>query len=243
MSLKFVRFFLAQAYKFILLLLTISLLWSCNQQVQNSSIYLTYDDGPDPEYTLALLDVLEQHNIKATFFVTGQQAEKYPEIVLKVFHAGHTIANHSYAHRNANDMTYAEIAKSYEETDSIIRAITGQASILFRAPFLSISDDSREFLCKTNSNSVGVDMSGRDWATQKPDEIMDNLFGELDNINVNDGVILLHDGGSGQSGTRQGTIEATQRLIPLLKKQGFTFANKPPLHKMQITDRECDKIN
>ncbi|MDT0596654.1 polysaccharide deacetylase family protein [Glaciecola petra] len=240
MSFTLVRFFLIQAFKCIFLLVTISLLWSCSLQAQQSPIYLTYDDGPDPQYTLALLDVLAQHNVKATFFVTGQQAKKHPEIVLKAFHAGHTIANHSYAHRNAKDMSYDEIAKSYEETNSVIRAITGQKSILFRAPFLSISEDSQAFLCKTSSNSVGVDMSGKDWATQKPDEIMKNLFGDLNNININGGVILLHDGGSGLSGTRQGTIEATQRLIPLLKNQGFTFADNPPLHKMQIADSECE---
>lgn len=240
MSSKIFQKPLMRAYRYLMFIIAMTFLLACSNSTPNSTIYLTYDDGPSPKDTIALLDVLERHDVKATFFVTGQHAEKYPEIVLRTFKAGHTIANHSYAHRNSKDMSYAEIEESYERTDEIIREITGQQNILFRAPFLSLSDDSIAFLCNTNRNSVGVDMSGKDWETQNPEEIIDNLFGDLDSINIKDGVILLHDGGGGAPGSRQGTVIATQMLIPMLKRKGFTFSNEPPKHNMQISANGCD---
>jgi peptidoglycan/xylan/chitin deacetylase (PgdA/CDA1 family) len=233
--------FLAKTKMIIALLIIATLsLVACNRVPDAQRIYLTFDDGPDPKYTPALLNVLEKHNVKATFFVTGAQSEKYPEIVKQTYEAGHIIANHSYAHGNAEQMTYAQIEASYDRTDKIIRDITKQDIILFRAPFLRVSPDSRAYLCKHNRNSIGADWNGLDWETQDPQEIIDNLFIRKDFISEKgEVVVLLHDGGQGENGTRQGTVDATDEFITMMRARGVTFANTAPMHKMQISEADC----
>lgn len=205
-------------------------------------IYLTYDDGPDARFTQPLLDVLQKHGVKATIFVTGENAEKHPDIVRKAFDAGHTIGNHSYSHRHAEEMSYVEIVQSYERTDKIIRSITGQKEILFRAPYLGISTDSRAYLCKMGRNSVAVERGGRDWETQDPEKIIDNiLHKELPEAQKTglDAVVLLHDSGQGDFGTRQGTVDATDMFIPMMRAKGYVFADGPPAHAWQLSEEDC----
>lgn len=226
---------------FLLMLVCVIGLTSCAQKPLPPQIYLTYDDGPDPKFTPRLLDVLKKHGVKATIFVTGENAQKHPEIVKRAFDAGHTIGNHSYAHRRASDMSYDEIAHSYARTDKIIRAITGQKDILFRAPYLNVSDHSKSYLCKTGSNSMFVDMAGVDWKTQNPDEIIDNIlhkprYTKNDEKNP---VVLLHDSGQNNFGTRQGTVDATDKFIPMMRAKGYVFADVPPKHKWQLSATDC----
>lgn len=211
----------------------------------SKQFYLTYDDGPDPVFTPRLLSVLDKHGVKATLFVTGENAEKYPEIVLKAHKAGHTIGNHSYAHRRASDMTYQEIEQSYERTDLIIRAITGQSKILFRAPYFNTSPDSRAYLCKIGRNSVFTDISGKDWETQDPETIIENLFHKRLPTAKPIGespVVLLHDSGQGDFGTRQGTVDATDTFIMMMRAQGHDFSDMPPTHRWQLTKEECANL-
>ncbi|MDN4504377.1 polysaccharide deacetylase family protein [Alteromonadaceae bacterium BrNp21-10] len=226
-------------------LLTLFGLTACSQQPAPQVIYLTFDDGPDPKFTPSLLDVLEKHGVKATLFVTGENAEKHPEIVRSAFEAGHTIGNHSYQHGRASDMSFEEIAQSYERTDKIIRSITGQQEILFRAPYLDISPDNRSYLCKVGSNSVDIDMMGWDWETQDPLEIIDNILHKqatnAPETELNP-VVLLHDSGQGEFGTRQGTVDATDMFIPMMLAKGFVFADEPPAHKWQLSEKDCSGV-
>ncbi|MGJ8679444.1 polysaccharide deacetylase family protein [Paraglaciecola sp.] len=216
-------------------------LTSCAQKPEKPLIYLTYDDGPDPQFTPNLLDVLEKHGVKATIFVTGENAEKHPEIVQRAYKAGHTIGNHSYAHRRASDMSYEEIAESYSRTDKIIRGITGQTDILFRAPYLNVSKESQSYLCKIGKNSMFVDMVGKDWETQVPEEIIKNMLNKpayVSKTEINP-VVLLHDSGQKDFGTRQGTVDATDKFILMMRAQGYEFADQAPTHKWQLSAEDC----
>jgi len=101
-----------------------------------NGIWLTLDDGPDPETTPAILELLDRHSAKATFFVIGKEAEKYPELVREIAARGHQLANHTYSHPLASFWchgairTYREIARCQE----VLEKITGDAPRLFRAP-------------------------------------------------------------------------------------------------------------
>jgi peptidoglycan/xylan/chitin deacetylase (PgdA/CDA1 family) len=227
----------------LILIMALSLI-ACSTIPEKPQIYLTYDDGPDPQFTPNLLDVLEKHGVKATIFVTGENALNHPEIVRRAFDAGHTIGNHSYAHKRADSMSYKEIADSYSRTDKIIRSITGQKDILFRAPYLNVSAESKSYLCKIGSNSVFVDMAGVDWKTQNPDEIINNIlhkprYTKTDEKNP---VVLLHDSGQNDFGTRQGTVDATDKFIPMMRAKGYEFADHAPSHKWQLTEENCAKL-
>lgn len=99
-------------------------------------LWLTIDDGPDPEDTPALLKILDRHGIKATFFVMGQKAQAHPELIRQIHDAGHGIGNHTWSHPQASFWckgpwaTYREIARCQQ----IIHAILGRSPALFRAP-------------------------------------------------------------------------------------------------------------
>ncbi|WND02948.1 polysaccharide deacetylase family protein [Temperatibacter marinus] len=198
-------------------------------------VYLTYDDGPESLYTPHLLDVLKKHQVKATFFVTGLNVETYPDVVKRAFQEGHIIANHSYAHKSARDMTGAEFKLSIEKTDSLIRHLTAQKDILFRAPYLHIADSNKSYLCKNKRNSMDATMVGKDWETQDPDQIIDNLMKDL----KPEAVILLHDDGGGPNGTRMGTVAATDKLIPLLRAKGYRFGTAETITHWQLKALDC----
>lgn len=99
-----------------------------------SSIYLTYDDGPDPDVTPVLLDLLDEYGAKATFFVIGREADKYPDIVRDICVRGHRVANHSYEHINFGGSALQVQLAEIDKTNQRLRFITGQECKVFRPP-------------------------------------------------------------------------------------------------------------
>jgi len=101
-----------------------------------NGIWLTLDDGPDPKTTPVILNLLDSHCAKATFFVIGERAEAYPQLILDIQKRGHQVANHTYTHPQASFWchgpirTYREIARCQQ----VLKKITGKAPLLFRAP-------------------------------------------------------------------------------------------------------------
>lgn len=112
---------------------------SLSPSVRN--LYLTYDDGPNPDVTPSLLDLLDKYEAKATFFVIGELAEKHPDIIRDIIKRGHTIANHSYSHRKFSTLSTKERMEEINQTNSVLLNITGQQCKIFRPPqgTLSIS--------------------------------------------------------------------------------------------------------
>ncbi|KAA9005369.1 polysaccharide deacetylase family protein [Paenibacillus spiritus] len=96
---------------------------------------LTFDDGPDPEYTPRLLDLLKEHDAKATFFVVGAHAERHPELIRRMHDEGHLIGIHNYVHKSNWIMRPGTVRKQIQRTDDIIHSITGQRSIYYRPPW------------------------------------------------------------------------------------------------------------
>jgi len=200
-------------------------------------IALTFDDGPHPKYTPALLAVLYKHNVKATFFMVGENIEKHPDIAEAVHAAGHAIGNHSYQHISADNHTFQSFKISFEKTDALIKEIIGNRSPYYRAANFSISDDSKKYLCEKGHQSITANASGKDWATQNVIDIMERIDDAMKDINV----ILLHDSGQGDFGTRMGTVNATDRLITRYKAEGFRFVllGEVPLDRFSKPD--CSK--
>ncbi len=98
-------------------------------------VALTFDDGPDPDYTEMLLDGLKKRNVKATFFLLGKQAEAYPDIVKRMHKEGHMIGNHSYDHVNLANLSKTDAAKQIRMTSEAIHKITGEYPQYLRPPF------------------------------------------------------------------------------------------------------------
>ena len=99
-------------------------------------IYLTFDDGPDPKSTIEVINVLREYNVNATFFLTGENASEYPEVVNKILEMGHAIGEHSYRHTHAWRSGPIKTAKDLLQGKKIIeKFVNGNGKVLFRPPF------------------------------------------------------------------------------------------------------------
>ncbi|MDW5418055.1 polysaccharide deacetylase family protein [Iodobacter sp. CM08] len=186
---------------------------------QRKQMALTFDDGPT-EHTRELLKVLKKHNIHATFFWLGKQAEQFPNIVKEAAAAGHTIGNHSYDHPYSSKLS-ASVFNSSQivPTQKIFQSILGFAPTLFRPPYGDLSDAEMALLQKNNMHAISWSVDTRDWLVAwnkgQPAEIEKVVL----NYAHPEAIVLMHDGG----GPRQSTIAAVDAFIPKLKEQGYEF--------------------
>ena len=179
------------------------------------AIALTYDDGPNPPYTEELLQVLAQHNAKATFFAVGQQLEQYAETARSILDQGHELGNHSYSHAKLIYRRRRFVEQEVTRTDELLRSLGAPEPIHFRAPFGFKRWTLPHVLKRLNKTSVLWNIDPRDYCARSAEEVVEGVVKQ-----VRPGaIVLLHDGG----GDRELTIEATNQLIPQLRQQGYQF--------------------
>ena len=184
------------------------------------TVYLTFDDGPSDRVTPKILDVLDEENVKATFFIIGQQAERRDYLIKREAESGHTVAVHSYTHN------YSEIYSSprsliadIDRCNDVIESITGRRSDLYRFPGGSYG--LREELIAA---AAGHGMRYVDWNASTRDAECPGSAGQLFDSAVAtsaglDRIVLLsHD-----STYKTSTPEATRRLIKYYRENGYTF--------------------
>ncbi len=187
-----------------------------NQRV----VALTFDDGPSPPYTDRLLDVLAKHNVKATFFMIGNRVQQYPETVRRVIAEGHQVGNHSYSHPVLGFLPAASVRREIERTDALLRQIGVKGEIVFRAPVLTRFLPVAWVLARQRRAHVSCNVWSWDWTTQNPDRITKTVLKKVKPGSI----IVLHDGkGVYGNAKRLGTVEATDRIITALKREGYTF--------------------
>lgn len=180
-----------------------------NAQQEKKKIALTFDDGPHPQYTLEMLDVLKERNVKATFFLLGEEVEKYPEIVKKIQEEGHLIGNHSYKHEQLSRLTMKEACAQVNRTNKLIYDITGVYPSYLRPPF---GDWHEKLDSEVNMVEVLWDVDTLDWSSQNHTRIVNKV---LKNVQEND-IILMHDG-------YETSVTAAKEIIDTLEKQGYEF--------------------
>ncbi|HEX6420357.1 MAG TPA: bifunctional polysaccharide deacetylase/glycosyltransferase family 2 protein [Acidimicrobiales bacterium] len=191
------------------------------------TISLTFDDGPDPVWTPKILDVLHRHGVPATFFVTGEQSVRHPEIVDRLVDEGHAIGNHTFSHPW---LTPENAHQELVTTDRIIRSTTGTATTLFRMPYdgdRSGSLGSEGINAMLEAQRLGYlisldDFDTTDWRygdrRTRPADPIPLPSTHMDNITV-----LLHDGG----GNRAETVRYLERIIDWGRANGYTFHTLP----------------
>ena len=180
--------------------------------VENKYIALTFDDGPHEEHTIRLLDALLERDIKATFFVLGYEAEKHPEIILRMYNEGHSIGNHTINHYDLTIKSREVILYEIEETNRIIYDILGKNPTLFRPPFGNRNDLVIEVAKELNLPLILWSIDPEDWRVRDAEVIRDAILGSVHN----GGVILLHD-------IVESSIDAAIMAIDILIEQGYTF--------------------
>ncbi|HLA53162.1 MAG TPA: polysaccharide deacetylase family protein, partial [Flavitalea sp.] len=192
----------------------------------HKQVILTFDDGPDPEYTPQVLDILKKEKVPAAFFIVGMQAENNLPLLKRIYNEGHEIGNHTFTHPNIATVSTERAATEMETTRLLIEAITGRSTVLFRAPYNADAEPTSEAELKPvalskqkNYYTVGESIDPSDWEKGvSADTVYARTIRQYE-TNPEKGIILLHDAG----GNRQATIDALPRIIHYFKSKGVGF--------------------
>lgn len=182
-------------------------------------IALTFDDGPDEDFSPQILDILKKYNAKATFFVVGQKVGWHPEIVKRAYEEGHEIGNHTFSHINVGKRSEYEILTEIEKTQKAIKDVIGKEPELFRPPYRAISRSMFEIIKSKNMKVVlWSDLDARDWSNPGVYNIVKTIQEKADSGSI----VLLHDYNTVRNNKSQ-TIQALETIIPEMQKQGYKF--------------------
>ena len=185
-------------------------------------VALTFDDGPDPEFTAQILDTLKARGAVASFFVVGRQVQRLPELTRRIANEGHEIGNHSWSHPDLTGLSESAIKMELAATGRVIEAVTGHRPMLFRPPYIGDARPSTEERLRPMAvaNALGYRVAGlevdtKDWFETNPQTIVANAIHGVERGNGR--IILLHDAG----GDRSSTIAALGPLIDSLRARGY----------------------
>ncbi|MFC8778710.1 polysaccharide deacetylase family protein [Streptomyces nigra] len=179
-------------------------------------VNITIDDGPDPNWTPQVLDVLREHGVKATFCMVGTQAKAYPDLVKKVVAEGHRLCDHSVSHDTAMDKN-SQTYQSQQILDAermITEASGGVRPMYYRAPGGAFTPYSRKLAASRGMRPLGWNVDTKDFERPGADAIVATVQREL----ANGPTLLFHDAG----GDRSQTVQALRRVLPWLAAQGYT---------------------
>lgn len=179
-------------------------------------IALTFDDGPHPRYTRQILDILKKEEIKATFFVIGENIGYYDEgIVADIISEGHELGNHTFNHEHTKNMTAEDFYDDVRSCHKLIKDKYGYDMKIFRPPEGYIDDKVKNIACELDYSIIIWSIDTKDWEHVGSDLIVGNV-----EKNASDGdIILMHDYVSKPNTT----IGALERVIKNLKEQGYRF--------------------
>ena len=155
-----------------------------------SLVSFTFDDGPDEQETPKVLDALADHGAQATFFILGEKARRYPELVRAIRAAGHEIGSHSDVHHRLTDLPLRRVAAEIHRSKRDLEAILGDPVSLFRPPFGFLTRGGYLVARSLSLDVVGWSAEARDWLELPVDELVGNALHDL----RPGGILLLHDG-------------------------------------------------
>lgn len=184
-------------------------------------IALTFDDGPNPKTTPAVLKVLKDKNVQATFFVLGENAKEYPALVAKIVQNGNEVGTHAYTHRHLKDLSREECAKELDDTEKVI-AESAPRPHLFRPPGGLYDDKVIEEAEKRGYQTILWSVDPLDWKNPSVDYVVQTVMKKAQS----GGIILLHDGLYPVP-----TPRALGQIIDLLRQKGYTFVTVDQLLK------------
>lgn len=229
--------------KKLLLMAAVGMFFGCGQnqkagqEVKTDSIEsskliaLSFDDGPNVTTTVKMLDMLEKHDVKGSFFVIGKNINEESAVVMKrAFDMGCDIQNHSQTHSAMPQLTAQQIKDEIEYTSAMVEKYIGVRPTFFRPPFIAVNDVMYEnielpFICGVGCN----DWEPQVTAAQRAEMVIKNAA---------DGqIILLHDFEGNDS-----TVAALDVIIPTLKEQGYQFVTVPELFKVKNVTPERNKL-
>ncbi|NLM41860.1 MAG: polysaccharide deacetylase family protein [Firmicutes bacterium] len=187
----------------------------------SNKVAITFDDGPSMEFTPAILDILAEYNVPATFFMVGSHVEKYPEIARRIVEEGHAVGNHTHNHRNLPTLSTVDLQKELMEATAVITEVTGEYPRFVRPPRGMYDDRFRRMAKLMGQEIVLWSISTRDWRYGVTASYIERLV----ESKVRGGdIILFHDSGAllrNEGGDRRATVMALPKVIEIIRAKGL----------------------
>ena len=183
-----------------------------NIETNDKIISLTFDCAWGAEDMEEILTTLKNENVKATFFVLGEWAEKYPDVIKNIAENGHDIANHSDTHPHIAQLSEEDVKKEIIAANKKIETISGQKNILFRAPYGEYNDTVIKAATDLGYYTIQWNVDSLDWKNPGQEAIINRVTGKISPGSI----ILMHNG-------TQDTAKVLPTLISKLKSEGYTF--------------------
>jgi peptidoglycan/xylan/chitin deacetylase (PgdA/CDA1 family) len=188
--------------------------------LRNGEVVLTFDDGPWPSNTAAVLKALADHCVKATFFPIGKHATYYPEILKQVAAAGHSVGTHTWGHKDLSRKPYDNIELAKEEIEKGISAVRmalgAPGAPFFRFPALRHPPELVTYLGQRNIGIFSTDMDSFDFTMRKPEQVIKSVLAKVQKHGK--GIVLMHD-------FQHPTAEAVPELLNQLKAHGYKIVH------------------
>jgi cellulose synthase/poly-beta-1,6-N-acetylglucosamine synthase-like glycosyltransferase/peptidoglycan/xylan/chitin deacetylase (PgdA/CDA1 family)/spore germination protein YaaH len=193
---------------------------------------ITFDDGPDPTWTPKILDILKKYNVKATFFIIGEEAEDNVSVMQRVFREGHEIGNHTFPHPDISEISTRQVDLQLNLTERLFAAKLGVSPVYFRPPYsIDQEPDTNDQAAPVDhiENDLGYVIVGdkidtEDWnehPRKTPQEIVASVFAQIAQFDAKPwtrgSILLMHDGG----GDRSATVAALPVVIQALRDRGY----------------------
>lgn len=193
-------------------------------------IALTFDDGPGP-YTERLLDAFAASGGRGSFFLVGRNIDAYPDTVRRAVAEGHELASHSWSHPQLTKLAQDELLRQLTATREKIMEVAGVDTRLVRPPYGSVNRTVKSVAAQQDLVLVTWSVDPRDWESRNADKVCDAILST-----VQDGAIILcHD-------IHESTVEAMERLIPELQRQGYQLVTVTELLTSQGAEPETGKV-
>lgn len=187
-------------------------------------IAFTFDDGPSSLVTPRILDILKEYEVKATFFMLGNQVNKNPLLAKRVADEGHEIGNHSYSHSKLVNLTEGDIRNEIEGTNQIIEEVTGFKPTSFRPPYGDYNETVQAIAFGNKAPIILWSVDSEDWKNKNAEAVKNMV---LNNLRPGS-IVLLHD-------IHSTTAEALPALLTVLKEDGYQFITVSELLSLEPT--------
>lgn len=199
----------------------------CRAESADKVVALTFDDGPDEDYTPRVLDLLKRYGVRATFFVVGEQARQNPELIHRLVAEGHTVANHSYYHLPQSTLwSSRRYTEELFRCNDVVARLTGLRMRLYRPPFGVTNPPIARAVKNLGLIPVGWSVRSLDTVTKNSDRVVDRVMRGLRGGDV----ILLHD-------RLEHSEELLEKLLTALQAQNYTTATVDELFKIEAYEK------
>ena len=189
-------------------------------QTDSKNVAITFDAAWGADKTEQILEVLEEFNVKATFFLVGMWVEKYETETLKIHEAGHEIGSHSNTHPDMTKLSVTQIDQELKYTNELIQKVTSLTPKLFRPPYGAYNNTLIERLKNLNMTGIQWDVDTLDWKGYNPSQVINRV-----NKNVQNGsIILCHN-------NAEHVVDNTRLILTTLLNKGYNFVTVGELVK------------